>query len=159
MSKLIDLTGQTFDRLAVLRRVENNKWGAAQYKVQCSCTNKTVLVVRGNCLRQKETRSCGCLHKERSSKQIGAKNPNWKGGIKRSGGRVFVQRPSHPYASKQGYVLGYRLKMERRIGRYLRPEEVVHHIDGDKSNDAQGNLMLFANDSEHRMHHIKTRRE
>ncbi len=32
--------------------------------------------------------------------------------------------------------------MERLIGRRLRQDETVHHIDGDKTNNSEGNLQL-----------------
>ena len=35
--------------------------------------------------------------------------------------------PDHPYASKNGTVLEYRLEVEKAIGRYLTPKEQVHH--------------------------------
>lgn len=43
--------------------------------------------------------------------------------------------------------------MEEKIGRYLEPEEVVHHIDENKKNNDPDNLMLFENDAAHQRHH------
>jgi hypothetical protein len=43
--------------------------------------------------------------------------------------------------------------MEKHLGRYLKPEEVVHHIDGNPGNNVLDNLMLFPNDGEHSAHH------
>jgi len=79
----------------------------------------------------------------------GAKNVNWRGGRFISNGYVYVLLPSHPRANKMGYVCEHRLVMEKHIGRYLRKEESVHHIDGDKSNNIIENLQLFATDKEH----------
>jgi hypothetical protein len=39
--------------------------------------------------------------------------------------------------------------MEEAIGRYLLPQEVVHHKDGNKQNNELSNLVLFANNGEH----------
>lgn len=62
MSKLIDLTGQKFGRLTVIERAENAKQGQARWMCQCDCGTKTV--VMGKLLRNGNTQSCGCLHKE-----------------------------------------------------------------------------------------------
>lgn len=37
--------------------------------------------------------------------------------------------------------------------RKLRPEEVVHHIDGNKLNNNHNNLVVFRNQEEHHRHH------
>ena len=39
--------------------------------------------------------------------------------------------------------------MEQKIGRRLIEGEVVHHIDGNPSNNCEGNLELCKNQSEH----------
>ena len=82
--------------------------------------------------------------------------PRWGGGRKsHAGGYVLVMVPDdHPYPSrisKAGtkYILEHRFVMEQHLGRYLEPGEVVHHIDGDKSNNRIENLQLFASQAEH----------
>lgn len=73
MSAFKDLTGQTFGRLKVLRRVENKftapscPQGRVQYECQCSCPKHTKLVVLAGSLRSGNTVSCGCYQKERIS--------------------------------------------------------------------------------------------
>lgn len=59
----------------------------------------------------------------------------------------------HPFKNATGYVLKHRLVMEKKIGRYLTENEVVHHIDGDRLNNDIDNLMLFASSGEHSKHH------
>ena len=39
------------------------------------------------------------------------------------------------------------------IGRTLGNDEVVHHIDGDVSNDAYDNLMVFSSQGDHLAYH------
>jgi hypothetical protein len=45
--------------------------------------------------------------------------------------------------------------MEKMIGRYLRPDEVVHHMDGDKTNDIPSNLLLTTNSEHIKKFHAK----
>lgn len=44
--------------------------------------------------------------------------------------------------------------METKLGRKLSKEEVVHHIDGNKTNNSLDNLQLMTR-SEHSSHHAK----
>lgn len=80
----------------------------------------------------------------------GAKNPSWRGGrYTDRDGYVLLHCPGHPHTRENGKVLEHRLVMEKHIGRYLDPDEVVHHIDGNRSNNAISNLELYARNSEH----------
>ena len=83
---------------------------------------------------------------------------NWKGGWKKTtDGYIAVYAPDHPFKNKKGYVLEHRLVMEKKIGRYLKPEEVVHHINGNRMNNKVTNLQLFPNNGEHTKDHIRVR--
>ena len=64
---------------------------------------------------------------------------NWKGGRRIINGYVFLYVPDHPYAVN-GIVQEHRLVMEKHLGRYLEPYEVVHHLDGNRQNNAIENL-------------------
>lgn len=74
----------------------------------------------------------------------------WKGGVKIVKGYAYSRCPGHPNASKYGnYVAVHRLVYEQYLGRYLEPFEVVHHKDGDPSNNDINNLELHAGNGEH----------
>ena len=62
MGKFIDLTGQKFGRLTVIKRVDNSKMGRVQWLCQCCCGNETK--VSSLSLRTQNTQSCGCLYNE-----------------------------------------------------------------------------------------------
>lgn len=49
----------------------------------------------------------------------------------------------------------HRVVAEQILGRPLKPGEVVHHIDGNKRNNAPENLMVFASQAEHVKWHKK----
>lgn len=65
MSKTIDLTGHKFERLTVIRRTEN-MGGRVAWLCKCKCGEE--VIVRGESLKSGNTKSCGCLHREKTKK-------------------------------------------------------------------------------------------
>ena len=57
-----DLSGDRYDMLFVIRRIDNSKDGHIQYLCQCDCGNYKI--VKANNLRNGKTHSCGCLKKK-----------------------------------------------------------------------------------------------
>jgi hypothetical protein len=91
--------------------------------------------------------------------RFGDKAANWKGGrhLNKHSGYVFVSVPCHPNAVN-GRVQEHRLVVEQDIGRYLKDDEVVHHIDGDRQNNSLGNLEVKVR-GEHVSDHFKASHE
>lgn len=77
MSKLKDLTGQTFGRLTVISRLPNyiqpNGRSRTRWLCQCECGNQ--YIGDGSHLLHGNTKSCGCLHRETSSAWAKTKTP------------------------------------------------------------------------------------
>ena len=94
-------------------------------------------------------------HLERINNRFGKDHPSWKGGTRKHGKDGYIREScrTHPNCDKEGYILQHRLVMEKHIGRVLLKTEVVHHINGDTSDNRIENLMLFSNNGEHRKFH------
>ena len=129
---------------------------AGQLEVSCHWCERSLFLFPSR-IRQGERRFCdmdcrNAWHRTR----VGVDAPHWRGGTVWAKGRAYVRSPQHPNADQRGYVLRSRLVMESVIGRHLFPEEEVHHVDENPSNDDPSNLALTANHEEHmRLYHGK----
>jgi hypothetical protein len=81
-------------------------------------------------------------------------HPRWKGGLVFEEGYWRVMVPEHPRASGRGYVKRCILVLEKKLDRPLFPDEVPHHINGDKADDREENLSVM-NFREHDAHHCR----
>lgn len=59
-------------------------------------------------------------------------------------GYLTVYEPSHPSCNGRHRVLEHRLVMERIVGRILRRDEQVDHINGDKEDNRPENLQVLS---------------
>ena len=94
------------------------------------------------CLKMKKTNACK-----------GKRGHAWKGGKTILNGRLFIYAPKHLYCSKSGYVRNAYLIAEKKIGRFILPLEVIHHINENKLDDRVENLFLFSSKSKHCKYH------
>jgi hypothetical protein len=67
MSKLIDLTGQKFGRLTVIKRAENKR-GQTRWETLCECGK--VCFQTSNALSSGHSKSCGCAKIEALTKRL-----------------------------------------------------------------------------------------
>jgi len=81
----------------------------------------------------------------------GENNPAWAGGRTRGTHDYFlVYQPNHPNKNSNNNVLEHRLVMEKKLGRYLTKDELVHHINGIRDDNRIENLELTAK-NEHKL--------
>ena len=66
---------------------------------------------------------------------------------------VWCGRGEGSKGRKDGYRLEHHLVMENKIKRPLQKGEIVHHINGIKTDNRIENLWLFSSVSEHRQSH------
>ena len=78
-------------------------------------------------------------------------NSSWRGGrIVDNDGYVSIPAPpNHPNPRSDGRIAEHRHVMERHLGRYLDPLEVVDHIDGLHLHNAPSNLRIFEKNADH----------
>lgn len=80
----------------------------------------------------------------------------YKGGVgfkkKQCDGYIKIYFPEHPCSTKDHYIMEHVLVMEALIGRHLKSNECVHHINGIKDDNRASNLLLMTK-SEHMSYH------
>lgn len=62
MPSFIDLTGQNFGKLTVIKKAEGN-YSRIHWECKCNCGNPETIIVSGQHLRSGHTKSCGCLQR------------------------------------------------------------------------------------------------
>jgi len=100
--------------------------------------------------RSSTQRFCGkpCMYAARRGAWSGTANPRFRGGLsqnKTTGRWLIVCRD-------YSLVLFYRAVMEAHLRRHLRSVEIVHHINGDPTDDRLENLELTTRSEHVEMH-------
>ncbi len=78
--------------------------------------------------------------------QFADSNPKWKGGkVNHGKGYVLVHSPDHPKVAGRvsKYMMEHILVMEAHLGRFLYPNETVHHKNGIRNDNRLDNLELW----------------
>lgn len=118
---------------------------------------KRSLKTRENISKAKIGKKINLSLKEYNRRKIswlGKNNPRWNNGHKIEDHRyILIYMPNHPRKNNNGYVREHILVMEKKLGRFLTKQEVVHHLDCNPKNNDISNLYLFPNQSEHAKYH------
>lgn len=107
------------------------------------------------------SRECFYKSPERSPNKgkFGEKSNGWKGGIMYERGYRLVMARNHPHGVAKGdgikYIREHRLIVEKHIGRYLKPSEVVHHINENPLDNRIENLMIMSKEEHNKLHQNK----
>lgn len=127
----LDLTGQRFGRLTVVKRVENHVFPSGKQKSRwlcdCDCGNE-VVVIGSNLTKENGTRSCGCLVQEciRKSKNKKYNTYDLSGeygiGYTTKGEEFYFDLEDYDkikdycwYVSDEGYIKAYSPELSKII--------------------------------------------
>jgi len=92
--------------------------------------------------------SVPCYAKWQSENNVGKSNGHWKGGswLHSASGYIYCSTKGG------GDVPQHRLIAEAVLGRLLKKSEVVHHINGDKTDNKNDNLLICTKSYHHWLH-------
>ena len=172
MGKFIDLTDQQFDRLTVIKRVEDhiqpNGVKVVMWLCKCKCGNE--FITSGISLRKKRVKSCGCYHKECAQKR-GCENKknnlydlsgDYGIGYTFNGNTFLFDKEDYNlikdycwFINEKGYVVANPLQKEKeqkhkliRFHRLILDAHTnfqVDHINHRKNDNRKENLRLVTN--------------
>ena len=159
------LREQVQDKKLSLRTIAKNvgsSYGGVMYAVKrfkIEVPEKKAGPKPGTNMRQIATEA---YRKKYPNGRFGAEAAHWKGGKRNLGKNhqyVGIYMPDHPNATSEGYVMEHRLVAEGKIGRYLNPGEIVHHINGIKHDNRPENLEVVNGHKEHARVHFDAIKE
>lgn len=134
---------------------------------QCGCGERTSRAertradkghVRGEHVRFRPGHNCrGEGNPNYGADFSGPNGPNWKGGRNVDPrGYVRVWNPDHPRADKC-YVHEHVLVAEAALGKHLPEGAQVHHVNEDRSDNRNRNLVVCQDQSYHQLLHARMR--
>ncbi len=85
------------------------------------------------------------IGKMKPNPNYGKDHHNWKGGRIKSSGYIFVHKPDHPRAKRDGYVREHILVWEETHGKPLPNDWIIHHLNGVKDDNRPANLVALPN--------------
>lgn len=173
-----DLTGKTFNRLTVIKQVEDYVYPKsgkheAQWLCECSCTEHNKVIALDNKLKNESTKSCGCIQKEFASKRFKKYN---KYDLSGDYGIGYLDDFTEFYfdledydkikdirwkVDKDGYIVAniYSKDVKKSFGIKMHrlvmdcPDGMfVDHIDNDKKNDNRKYNLRICTLQENNMH-------
>ena len=110
-------------------------------EVQCAYCGKEKKI-RSDSVKEKNYCDASCSQKDRLRSP--ENHPSWKGGRRiNHQGYVEVLRRNHPRTRGNGYVFEHILVAERKLGRPLKLNEQVHHINKIKTDNRPENLLVL----------------
>lgn len=138
MGRRKSLFTQKFGRLTPVgfetRKIKDRSY----FYWHCICDCGLKVTVASSHLLSGHTKSCGCLLKEKTGNffrgKFGPNHPGWKGGRLDKGYRRIGINKETPFE--------HRMIAERALGRKLKTNETVHHVNGRKDDNRNSNFLI-----------------
>lgn len=144
-----NLVGAVFGALTVVA-FEGTAGGHTVWRCRCTCGNESN--VRNGNLQSGGVRSCGCL-----VHRTGDLHPNWRRGYTISTNGYKHVLTSDPDRTNR-YEAEHRRVMAEVLGRPLTSDEVVHHINRNKTDNRPENLEVLSRQEHAALHAAEDRR-
>jgi hypothetical protein len=87
----------------------------------------------------------------------GPKANAWKCGKTINKRATYIYKPDHPQAVNGKYVAEHKLKAEKALGKILPNKAVIHHVDGNRHNNKNENIVICDSQSYHLLIHQRAR--
>lgn len=129
--------------------------------MKCQCgTEIKVRVYKGIRTRKYTPKYCSrsCFYKNRVRPSglkydLKVKNKSW---FKNKGGTVDERGYKKIHVGRGKYRRQHRVVMEKHLGRELKEDEVIHHINGNKTDNRVENLQLMSKEEHDKLHNGKS---
>lgn len=158
MGRCVDLTGQKFGKLTVIKRVEDDSEAHIKWLCECECGN--LITTRGTSLKSGITKSCGCLVGDKIRELNKLKKKYNKYDLSGDYGIGYASNTNEPfyfdledydkiknyywYSNHDGYMCSSENKKEIIMHRLIidenDPEMQVDHFNRNKKDNRKENL-------------------
>lgn len=101
-SRYEDLTGKTFGKLKVLKRVGTDKHDCSLWLCECSCPEHNRITVNTHSLKSGNTRSCGCLSRTWTQEELNLLEEYYKAGLSYKEIALKLGKTEHSISGKIG---------------------------------------------------------
>ena len=73
--------------------------------------------------------------------------------------RLYPDDPYYPMVAKSGYIYMHRLVKAQELGRCLRQDEIVHHLNGIRTDNRIENLVIITENHHNKRNFIHSLQE